>query len=213
MPHKEVVQDGIVLPSVTQIIGVLQKDFLLRWYGRYGTAHCEKVKREAANFGTEVHDAITSYLQGSTSLQFTDGRREKAFQSWLEWYQNSGFNIVDFEPKEPVKSLKYGYQGTYDAIGNFADSKLWVADWKTSSQMSATFGLQLAAYAYAYGESHGWEEDETWEKMPNGLIVRIDKETARAEVKEFLGLKRYFSVFKSLIEPYKFVHGLGEWEK
>lgn len=210
MPHKEVAG----YPSVTQIIGCLNKPFLLRWYGKFGNEYCEHVKKTSQQTGSRVHALIEGYLRTGrkeNSAKFVAGKIVKNFRTWSK---ETGFTPVSIEPEEPLKSQTYGYQGTYDAIGYFKDSKqLWPCDWKTSKQVDETFGLQLSAYAWLYGENQGWTEQQTWATMPDGLALRLDKSTGKVEPHVYDGLQHYFEVFKSLILPYQFLNKTGGWAK
>lgn len=212
MPHKHV--DGY--PSVTEIINVLDKPGLCMWYGKYGTAECNKIKNESAKFGTNVHSLIEAFLTGQPGGvlpvdEMPTAEEMACFSSFQQWYNTSGLSPICMEPEESVKS-KFGFQGTWDFIGR-KDGTILVADWKTSNQLYDTVGLQLAAYAQLYGESQGWDGERIWRTIPNGLAVRIDKKTAKVYTKWYEGLRFYFDVFHSLLLPYQFVHHTGAWEK
>lgn len=209
MPHKEI--RGI--PSVTQIIGALNKPWLHKWYGKYGTEHCEKIKKTSQQFGRRIHSLIeANILAGrvANSRKFLAGKMVHNFDSWKK---KEGFRFVCVEPSSPLISSEYGYQGTFDAIGYLNQSpNMWIFDWKTSNRLDETVGLQLSAYAYLYGEKVGWQHS-VWEHIPNGYAVRLDKETGKLETHLFHDLKYYFDVFVSLILPYQFMTKTGGWEK
>lgn len=211
MPHKEV--DGY--PSVTQVINVLDKPGLCIWYGKYGTAECNRIKNAAAKFGTHVHSLIEAYLtkgpEGVLEADELPSPEEIAcFNSFKEWYKTSDLSPLSLEPSDPVISKTYGYQGTWDFVGKHK-AQVIVADWKTSNQLYDTVGLQLAAYANLYGESQGWDKATIWKNIPDGLAVRIDKETAKVYTKWYTGLNFYFDVFESLLLPYQFAARKGAW--
>jgi len=213
MPHKEV--KG--WPSVTQVINVLDKPGLCNWYGKLGTAECNRIKNESAAFGTHVHTLIEAWLTGKpggvVEVDTMPTQEETAcFSGFQKWYETSGLEPVSMEPEDSVKSTLFGYQGTWDFIGR-QHGTLLVADWKTSNALYDTVGLQLAAYAQLYGESQGWDRDTIWRNIPNGLAVRIDKKTAKVYPKVYEGLRWYFDVFQSLLLPYQFVSHSGAWQK
>lgn len=211
MPHKEI--GGI--PSVTQIIGALNKPWLHMWYGKYGTAYCEKIKTGSQRIGSRIHLLIEANLRSGRKPKLQGYTYSKIIKNFDEWKERSGFTYASIEPEEPLRSKIYCYQGTYDAIGYLKETKdqLWICDWKTSNQVDETFGLQLSAYAWLYGESNGWSESEIWSRIPNGLAVRLDKKTGKVEPHVYDGLQHYFEVFKSLILPYQFMTKTGGWEK
>jgi hypothetical protein len=214
MPHKTVKKDGVTIPSVTTIINVLDKPGLVYWYGKNGTAECNRIKEESATFGTHVHSLIETYLNlpkkpDEEVLEYSDA--EKAcLRSFIEWYKTSGLTPLCMEPEDAVISKEFNYQGTWDFIGRH-DNAVIVADWKTSNALYDTVGLQLAAYAQLYGESQGLTGNAIWRLIPHGMAVRIDKKTAKVQVKMYKDLIWYFDVFKSLILPYQFVSHTGAW--
>jgi hypothetical protein len=208
MPHKEI-KDW---PSVTQVINVLDKPGLCMWYGKLGTAECNRIKNESATFGTNVHEMIETYLSKTVSDKVYTPEETKCFENFADWYRTSGLEPISMEPEDSVKSKLFGYQGTWDFIGR-KDGKILVADWKTSNQLYDTVGLQLAAYANLYGESQGWNQQRIWQTIPDGMAVRIDKKTAKVYTKYYTGLTWYFDVFKSLLLPYQFVSHSGAWQK
>jgi hypothetical protein len=216
MPHKEVTLNKIRIPSVTQVIGCLDKPGLYAWYGKYGNEECNRIKTESALFGTAVHNLIDQYLMKTNDpIEFPESvDQEKAREcarNFAEWYEKSGLEVISAEPKDAVYSKRYNFQGTWDFIG-LRKSVMLAADWKTSNQLYETVGLQLAAYAHLYGEAQGWADDEIFRKIPDGLAVRIDKKTAKVYTKDFTGLQHYFEVFKHLIHAYEFHTQTGAWD-
>jgi len=216
MPHKTVVKGGVNIPSVTQIIGCLDKPGLYNWYGKYGTEECNRIKTESALFGTAVHDMIEQYITKiQKPIEFPESvDQEKAREcakNFAEWYDKSGLEVINAEPEDAVYSKRYNFQGTWDFIGR-KNGIMLAADWKTSNQLYETVGLQLSAYAHLFGESQGWDDEEIFKKIPNGLAVRIDKKSAKVYTKEYTGLKHYFDVFKHLIHAYEFHTQTGAWD-
>lgn len=211
MPHKEL--EGI--PSVTQIIGALNKPWLHRWYGKYGTKYCEKVKKESQEVGTRIHSLLEELLLSGKIPRVQGSIEKEILKNFKEWIKSSGFRAVSIEPEDPLISKIYCYQGTYDALGYLKEpkDKLWICDWKTSKQVDETFGVQLSAYAWLYGENQGWTEQQVWSTIPDGIALRLDKETGEVEPHVYEGLQHYFEVFKSLILPYQFLTKTGGWAK
>jgi|SRR5579864_3289587 len=220
MPHKEVVSKGIRIPSVTQVIGCLDKPALYAWYGKYGNEECNRIKQESADFGTAVHEHIDQYITGQEPhpVEYKEGVNVEmvklCFTNFKEWYDHSGMEVVSAEPKTAVISKRYNFQGTWDFIGKRKDwNGLWLpADWKTSNQIYDTVGIQLAAYAHLYGENEGLSDEEIFKKFRDGLGVRIDKKTAKVYEKPFTGLGFYFEVFKHLLHVYQFHTRTGAWD-
>lgn len=216
MPHKTVVRGGVNIPSVTQIIGCLDKPGLYNWYGKYGTEECNRIKIESGLFGTAVHDLIEQYITGVTKpMEWPESvDQEKAnlcAENFKVWYKESGLEVINAEPEDAVYSKRYNFQGTWDFIGS-KNGIILCADWKTSNSLYESVGLQLSAYAHLYGEAQGWSDEEIFKKIPDGLAVRIDKKTCKVYPKQFTGLKHYFNVFKHLIPVHEFHTQTGAWD-
>jgi CRISPR/Cas system-associated exonuclease Cas4 (RecB family) len=207
VPHTPYTLNGEEIPSVTEIIGIIDKPFLRMWYGKNGIRECERIKKESGELGSRVHDAIEAYLRGDIPA-VNSHQETEMLQHFVRWREFSDFRPVELELK--VVSERYRFHGTFDALGTFGDStELVMCDWKTSSKIDDTYALQLSAYAAAY-------EERTGIAVKEGLIVRMDKkEDARKliEVKQFKNLPRYFEIFLSCLDLWNFVHKRGKWEK
>lgn len=188
------------------------KALLASWRKRvkeknYAAEHKAKA---AADIGTMFHSEVEKFLRGETSepadaLVKSMMHEFHRFQN--EWKFTPGLQEIH------VVSKRYVYQGTFDYLGD--DCKilglgLW--DWKTSNKIDDTFGLQIALYAYAYGEQQGWTPEETWEKITHGGTVRLDKRTGQLEHKIYRDLPYLFRVASALREPYDYRNQVGAWE-
>lgn len=197
MPHSEH-EKGY--PSVTEVLGVVHKEFIVRWYGKYGTEYCERVKRESGEFGSTIHTLIEQRLRGQDIGECSPRQREMV-NTFDKWQRQSGFVPVEIERKVEHKGLKY--HGTFDVLGHFTDgTQLFLLDWKTSRQIDNLYGAQLAAYAEAY-------KDETGVAVAAGGIVRLEKDPSKPkqiEVKTFNELPNYFEVFKACLVIHQFLH-------
>jgi hypothetical protein len=216
MPHKELISKGIRIPSVTQIIGCLDKPALYAWYGKWGNEECNRIKTDSANFGTSVHSHLDQYVTKQIHpVEYPEGVNIEmvlaCVNNFKEWYDQSGLEVISAEPEDAVYSKRYNFQGTWDFIGK-RKGIILPADWKTSNQIYETVGIQLAAYAQLFGEREGWTDEEIFAKIPDGLGVRIDRKTAKVYPREFTGLKHYFEVFKHLIHVYEFHTQTGAWD-
>ena len=180
--------------------------FLLRWYGQIGFDAAEKIKRDAGDFGTAFHDAAYQTIK-NPSYKTRKKALKPLVENFMTWYSASGFKPLVLEPEEPYVSAKYGYQGTFDAIGTI-DGKLVIADWKTSKRMDRTFGLQLAAYAQLYAEANGLDISA----FDHGLVVRVDKENHKVYTERYDDMASHFEVFKACLDVYNFLNKRGKWE-
>lgn len=193
MPHSDTLVNGVKYPSVTEICGIIDKPFLKKWYGKYGTKLCERKMQAAAAVGTEFHDLVSRIVNGVTVEPKT--RRLKGMcESFTKWYDGAGFvpEVQEFK----VISERYKYAGTLDAIGHFGDGTLVLVDWKSSSSIYPEMAYQLAAYAKAYQEQTGLEINTGW-------IVQVDKDRPfKVHTKSWSNLDSKFEVFKALLTVY-----------
>ena len=197
MPHKKVEINGVVIPSVTQVLGIIDKPFLKLWFGKLGTAECQRLLKEANATGTAVHEAIHQYLKG----EMHDDFYYDYISSFREWKEFHNFKPIVLEPPEPLIDTNLGYQGTFDAVGR-ADEEMCICDWKTSSRISQEAPLQLAAYANLWNNGiHG-----TSLFVTTGWIVRIDKKTKKLDAKKFEHLDKIFPVFEACLKVWKFIN-------
>jgi len=147
----------------------------------------EKLKGQAAAFGTRLHSIIEAFLNAGAmpSPDLPETELLVAFTHWLSWWRASGFTVHSTEQK--VSCAQCGYGGTLDALAIDPESRLWLLDWKSSKRISAEYGLQASAYAHASPEPvHG------------AIVVRIPH-TPRAKVQErrftTAELSEHFAVF------------------
>lgn len=177
MPHQEYLDPKSGKPwlSVTEILNIVSKDFLLYWYGSKGTAFCERVKHEATAFGRQVHTCIEEYINESI---LPDNTKEgKVAQSAINWMKETGF--VPYKQEMHVVHEGLKYHGTFDALGYFKRKKkrFLIMDWKTDNNPSNLYALQLAAYAAAYNYMNKLKPEQE-EYVNEGGILRLDKQSA-----------------------------------
>lgn len=161
----------VILPSVTTVLGVLNKPALLGWYGKIAATwavenveiltklvadlgHDAAIKAVAqrgagerdrrAAIGTKAHQAVESLLAGLIPLPDPDTA------PLLEQYQRfaAEWAFVPEWSEAMVASDRYGYAGTFDLYGRLEGRRV-LLDIKTGSFVAPEHGLQLAAYAGA----------------------------------------------------------------
>ena len=145
--------DGEIVPSVSEVIGLLSKPFLVRWawgLGRDGINYDSYVAK-LARIGTLAHQFVFDYLLLG-SAQATDkngysaeeiGVAENCFLSFLEWAK--GRKIVPLLVDESLVSASAGFGGTPDIFALVDDIPI-LFDLKTGDDPSPENAIQLAAY-------------------------------------------------------------------
>jgi hypothetical protein len=155
---------GELVPSVTNVIGILDKPALPRWAARETAkaawsmrASLESLGQEeaidvlkgapwrrsgrAADRGTSIHEWLESSLLGEPLPTLTGEALEyvDAAAAWLERWQPVAIATE-------VTMFAATYAGTADAILTIED-ETWLIDFKTSSGLYPEVALQLAALA------------------------------------------------------------------
>jgi len=136
----------------------------------------KKAKEDGARLGTEVHNAIETWLRGGV-VQGLTVEAEKRFSLFrrLMATRLNGAKLLATELK--LFSLKYGLAGTCDVLLQLKDGKIMMGDWKTNKRFDTgdkgwdllkppfdhlkanelnTYGIQVALYRIML-EEHGLE--------------------------------------------------------
>ena len=211
------------VPSVTTILGVVNKPALPRWAAKMTAEYAVAQKdtwtgldnraaiellkgspwrsmNDAAEKGTSIHGIAEKLLRGE-QIDFIQPGTEHACQSVAEL-------ITALRPKPvaieaTVWSHKHKYAGTLDLLATI-DDELWLIDWKSSKGVYPDFALQLAAYAMADEIIYPDGTSTPMPEISNAAIAHVPKEENWAFVPLNIG------------EPARtaFLHALGlfEWQ-
>ena len=198
MPHSEHTLDGVSIPTVTQVTGMLAKPFLYGWYGKYGNHLCLKKLKISGVVGDQFHVAADNIVNGVPTTPPTR-RLQGMCRSFKAWVDENKFRpeVQEFD----VVSKVHRYAGTLDAIGTLGDdSELVLLDWKSSAGIYPEMAYQLAAYAHAYREQQGIE-------LKRGWIIQVDKKPPyELHTKMWDNLDAKFEVFLGLLKAYNDLH-------
>jgi hypothetical protein len=172
------------LPSVTKILGIIDKSEALTWWAFTKTVEAmvamnndgvffstaeeatvylatQKVRPidlrdQAADRGTNVHEALTMYADDQPPAFHTLAEVERPYhQSLAGWIIESRPEFLTTEL--PVVSLTHGYAGTFDYLRRCTCGcgGIVLGDAKTSKAIYDSAHLQVAAYEHAYFELTG----------------------------------------------------------
>lgn len=184
--HYEI--EGVLYPSVTTILQVINKPALLNWAAKNGPAGMARIKQESADFGTTVHRYISEILDGkAVDLDALDPEIAGCVRSFQEWAR-----LVSLQPiitEQTIHSKTHGYAGTLDFFGLVYGVPTLI-DWKTSSGIYPEMELQVAAYSFALDEMG-------LGKSVNKMIVRIDKKTKQCHPTVVTAGEEAFGAFLS----------------
>ncbi len=193
-----------VFPSATTILNAYPQSIqLTKWIADNGWNEAQKLKSQAGDHGTKVHDAIERLIKGDV-LEV----RKYALVEWLkiytftQWWAEHQPEVVAQEL--PLFSKKYGYAGRTDLVC-YIDNRLYIVDFKTSSTIYPHYFLQFAAYAKAFEEMFGEQIDET-----AGLLLGASNKKGYRLALSKRGWKKDFDVFKAVQKTWAFDHGYDE---
>ena len=166
--------NGVKLPSVTTITGFItlreQFEALMKWSNFLGFKHKKymDVLNTKADFGSAVHENIHALLTNTEpnpeviskvkSIEDIFNLRStmKIFDIFLKDLGVDISNTIFSE--ESIASEKLGYVGTVDWVVKM-NSKVYLIDFKTSSTIHESMGLQLSAYRQLLLEEKGIKID------------------------------------------------------
>ena len=149
-----VTPEGKLYPSITTVLGELNKTSILEWRKRVGETEANKISTKASRRGTSVHSVCESYIKNEEG--YLDGQTPNIIELFksIEPYLERIDNIHGVELA--LYSNHFGLAGRTDLIAEF-DGKLSVIDYKTSNRIKkkewcANYFAQGSFYAIAYEE-------------------------------------------------------------
>jgi len=203
--------DGELVPSVTNVLGVLNKPALPRWAAKMVAEQAVAMRDSlpnlepeeavdllkgapwrksgrAADRGTTVHAYLEAKMQGLDPREISGeaARYRKAADAFLEDWAPEPLHIE-------MTVFGDGYAGTGDLWATLAGGAAVVMDYKTSKAIYPEAALQLAALARADVTADGSPAptvDQAW-------VVRIGEDGYEAKcVRDIDGC---YQVFRSLL--------------
>lgn len=145
---------GRKYPSVTSVLGMMDKSSLFEWRKRVGEEEANRVAARAASRGTAIHSLCEDYLYGKNPVpSMFDAQVFNSLKPHLDKIDN----IHALESKLYSDYLQVA--GTVDCVAEF-DGRLSVIDFKTSRRLKTRddihgYFIQTAAYAVAFEERTG----------------------------------------------------------
>lgn len=154
--------DGNVYPSITTLLGDQpeKKRSLAEWRARVGEEEANKISRQAANRGTDLHNLMEKYILGdeidAKKIMPSTLARFRIVQKCLE----DNLQLV-YASETPMFSDILRIAGTADLICEW-NGEVTVIDFKTSrkrktADMITDYFLQATAYSIMFEEHTGIE--------------------------------------------------------
>ncbi len=164
-------KDGKRVPSVTTVLGILNKPALLDWAWRCGIdgKDYKAVRDNAADIGTLAHYLIMCHLKDITpdtsKYSANDiGQAKTCLLKYWEWEKENKVEPILIE--EPLVSESYGFGGTIDCLA-LLNGTLTLIDHKTGRGIYPEMFYQLAAYRQLL--------EENSYKVAGARILRIGR--------------------------------------
>lgn len=198
-------------PSVTSILNYFPKNqFFHSWLKDVGH-NSDIIASKAAAEGTQVHNAIDSFLSGDEIFWIDEyGKAQYSLEVWKMILKFTDFwntHKPELISKEyHLFSDVHEYAGTADLIVRL-NNQVWLIDTKTSNSLHTSYGLQLSAYSMAWNETHTTPIERTgvlWLKASTRTVGKDGKIQGKGwELKEYGKIAENFTMFKNIYEIYK----------
>lgn len=202
---------GKVVPSVTTVLGILNKPALLQWAWQCGMDGLDyrSVRDNAADIGTLAHYLVMMHLKGekpdTSEYSAQDiSQAETCFIKYLDWEKGNPIEPILVE--EPLVSEKHGFGGTIDCLARL-NGDLVLLDYKTGKAIYSEMASQLAAYRELLAENG--------HQIANARILRIGRDESEGfEERVMIDLSREWEIFRHCLEIYKLQKGgNNKWQK
>jgi len=185
--------NGVEYPSVTTILGVVNKQGLYKWYADNGWDKCKKIQDESMAYGSYIHKKIKTYLDTNSPPKCRDKASQALLDAFVKWIKDKKLRPVMSE--QQIFSKTYGYAGTLDLYGVIDDTAV-IVDYKVAKKIYPEYKMQLVAYTMAL-------MDMDIIKPKKLIILRFDKEKKKLYEVEVKDIKRWWNGFHGALVLYK----------
>ena len=192
--HQFYDDNGNEIPSITQILSMINKKGIVKWanYLGFKRIDCDKYLNEKAMIGTLLHDRISKFLKGEEYKPHISSEIENTvktlFKYFIEWYDMSGMKLIYSE--KMYNNNKYG--GIVDLLCEIND-EVYLIDFKTSKKIHGSQLLQLAGYLNLIET----EEPDLYKKIKHCQILSFTPKNIISESRTIKEMKVYKSIFKN----------------
>lgn len=139
--------EGFWYPRVTKIVEIKAKPALYRFYANMENFEAgEKVKRQSASEGTQIHETVEKILLGEKPA--VPSLIVPSIKAFMEFILTKNIQVDRNYVEHRLVNYEHRYAGTLDAIA-LIDGKVGILDIKTSQDIYRDYNLQTAAYMAA----------------------------------------------------------------
>ncbi len=199
-------ETGRYLPSVTQVLDVVERRWRSAWIERVGKEEAERRGEEGRVLGSRVHkvaEDVANYgckphACGCGGLENLEADMVPYHQSVARFLDTYVDEVLGIELQLVCQELGVG--GTLDLHVRLRDGSLAIIDYKTSKSIDRMYGLQLAAYNLMLLLDG--------KQATRRFVVHLRKDDpGRYEVKEFVDHEREAKAFLSLLDFWNWRYG------
>lgn len=193
--------DGVLVPGVTTVCGLLAKPQLIKWANNLGLQGIDSNKYvdAAANVGTLIHYLVECHIKGETPELDSYSKEDldlatNGFNKFLEWEKEHKVEYIASELSLVSDKNKFG--GTIDCLAK-VDGVLTLIDFKSGSGIYKEYYIQTSAYKEL--------AKELGHKVKKIMILNIgrnENETFKTETIDIKTANKYYKIFKSLLTIY-----------
>lgn len=149
-----VTPDGKKYPSITTVLGAVNRDGILEWRKRVGEEEANRISRHAATRGTHLHNIVEKYLRNEYESANYMPHVQALFNS-IKPHLDSNLGDIVLQERA-LYSDHLGLAGRVDLVAQYK-SKLSIVDFKTSNRVKGiheipNYFAQAAAYAIMFEE-------------------------------------------------------------
>lgn len=191
---------GEQIPSVTQIISIINKQGIVQWANAMGfkRINAEKFMNEKAIVGSLLHDRISKFLkkeeyQPHLSTEINE-KVDELFTQFMRWYNMANPTVIFSE--ETYINDKYG--GTIDLICGI-NRLIYLIDFKTSKKVHTTHLIQLGGYLNLLKEL----DPGLYKDIDRCQILTFTPTNIYTEMREKRDMKKYETIFENSYILYK----------
>lgn len=163
--------NGVILPSVTTVLGYFKKQQLQEWRQRVGYEEANRISNRAANRGNKFHNMVEKYLRNQHNKLF-----ENVMPDIKQTFVDTKKTLDTIDNIHYIEAMLYsetlGLAGRVDVIGEFEGTPS-IIDFKTSlrekkEEHIRSYFEQATAYSEMYFEMTG--------KSINQIVIIISVE-------------------------------------
>lgn len=137
---------NIQIPSVTEVLDVISKPYLLGWYAKYGV-QAAAMRDASATLGTKLHKDLETLCQGG---QVEKNERTTPIIEFVEQHLSSSV-LATCVQEQKLISLRYRVTGTLD-VAIETSTGYQIVDLKTGSRVDWTAFAQVEMYRFMWNE-------------------------------------------------------------